>query len=77
MSDFDPVDKPAHYNMGNIECIDYIKQVVGLDGFISYCHGNMIKYQHRYRYKNNPMEVMKKAAWYLSKMNEALEEKHK
>ena len=75
--EFDPVERPEHYNMGGIECIDYIKQVVGLEGFISYCHGNMIKYQHRYRYKDNPVEDMKKAAWYLSKMNEALKEKHK
>jgi len=74
---YDPVDRPAHYNMGGIECIDYIKQVLGLDGFIAYCHGNMIKYQHRYRYKNNPVEDMKKAQWYLTKLNEALAEKHK
>ena len=45
---YDPVDRPAHYNMGGIECIDYIKQVLGLQGYIDYCHGNMIKYQHGY-----------------------------
>jgi hypothetical protein len=77
MQGYDPVDRPAHYNMGGIECIDYIKQVLGLDGFIAYCHGNMIKYQHRYRYKGNPVEDMKKADWYLSRLNEALKEKHK
>tara|TARA_B100001094_G_C18146547_1_gene781086 strand:+ start:222 stop:512 length:291 start_codon:yes stop_codon:yes gene_type:complete len=75
--EYDPVNKPAHYNMGGIECIDYIKQVLGLDGFISYCHGNMIKYQHRYRFKTKPVEDMKKAQWYLNKMNESLSEKHK
>ena len=74
---YDAVNRPAHYNMGGVECIDYIKQVVGLDGFIAYCHGNMIKYQHRYRYKQKPAEDMKKAEWYLRKMNEALAEKHK
>jgi len=37
----------------------------------------MIKYQHRYRYKQKPAEDMKKAEWYLRKMNEALAEKHK
>ena len=70
IKDFDPVSRPAHYNMGGIECIDYIKQVVGLDGFIAYCHCNMSKYQ-------KPAEDMKKAEWYLRKMNEALAEKHK
>ena len=73
---FDPVERPQHYGQGEIECIDYIKQVLGLDGFIAYCHGNMIKYQHRYRYKQNPVEDMKKAQWYLNKMNETLGEKH-
>jgi hypothetical protein len=77
VAEFDPVNKPAHYNMGGIECIDYIKQVLGLDGFISYCHGNMIKYQHRYRFKTKPLEDMQKAEWYLNKMNAALKEKHK
>jgi|TARA_R110000787_G_C13262466_1_gene430653 hypothetical protein len=75
---FDPVGKPAHYNLGGgVECIDYIKQVLGLDGFISYCHGNMIKYQHRHRYKSNPVEDMEKAQWYLNKMLETMKEKHK
>ena len=77
MFSYDAVNKPAHYNMGGIECIDYIKQVLGLDGFISYCHGNMIKYQHRYRFKTKPLEDMQKAEWYLNKMNAALKEKHK
>mgnify|MGYP003634352473 CR=1 FL=1 len=40
--EYDPVERPAHYNAGGIECIDYIKQVLGLDGFIAYCHGNNI-----------------------------------
>ena len=77
MSEHDPVNNPPHYNMGEIECIDYIKQVLGLDGFIAYCHGNMIKYQHRYRYKHKPVEDMDKARWYLEKMIETLREKHK
>jgi hypothetical protein len=36
---YDPVEKPEHYNQGGIECIDYIRQVLGLEGFIGYCHG--------------------------------------
>tara|TARA_R110001583_G_scaffold47350_4_gene148372 strand:- start:9291 stop:9608 length:318 start_codon:yes stop_codon:yes gene_type:complete len=72
---YDPVNKPAHYNLsGGIECIDYIKQVLGKEGFVSYCHGNMVKYQHRHRYKQNPVEDLKKAQWYLDKMLETLKE---
>lgn len=75
--DFNPVTKPLHYNTGRLECIDYIKQVLGTEGFIAYCHGNMIKYQHRHRYKNNPVEDMDKADWYMQKMRKAMKEIHK
>ena len=74
---FDPVTKPLHYNTGEIECIDYVKQVLGVEGFIAYCHGNMIKYQHRHRYKQNPVEDMDKADWYMQKMRVAMKEVHK
>ena len=75
---YDPVNRPAHYNLGGgVECIDYIKQVLGKQGFIAYCQGNMIKYQHRYRYKNKPVEDMQKAQYYLNKMLETMNEVHK
>ena len=78
MLSYDAVNKPAHYNLGGgVECIDYIKQVLTLDGFISYCQGNMIKYQHRHGYKGNPVQDMEKAQWYLNKMLEAMKEKHR
>ena len=78
MTKYDPVEKPLHYNSSEgIECIDYIRQVLGLQGFIDYCHGNAIKYQHRYKHKGKPAEDMKKAEWYIKRMNEALAEKHK
>ena len=74
---YDPVERPAHYNQGEIECIDYIRQVLGLDGFIAYCKGNVTKYNHRASYKGNPLEDTKKARWYLDKMIEAQSEKYK
>ena len=78
MTGYDPVEKPLHYNHSEgIECIEYIKQVLGLDGFIAYCRGNVMKYNHRAFYKGNPTEDMAKAEWYLKRANEALSEKHK
>jgi hypothetical protein len=75
---FDPVAKPSHYNQGEgIECIEYIKQVLGPDGFIAYCRGNMMKYNHRAMYKGNPTEDLAKAAQYLTWVNETLRDKHK
>ena len=68
----DEVNHPKHYNTGGVECIDYIKQQLGHDGFIAYCEGNVIKYGHRWRYKNG-IQDLKKKKWYLDKMIEELE----
>lgn len=73
MSEHDPVNKPAHYNFGGIECIDYIRQVLGEEGFKAYCLGNTIKYIHRHPYKGKPMEDLKKAQYYLNKAVTTLE----
>jgi len=40
----DVVNHPAHYTQGEIETIDYIQDVLGDQGVIDYCHGNVIKY---------------------------------
>ena len=76
---YDDVSKPAHYNLTDgIECIDYIKQVLGLEGFVAYCRGNVMKYNHRAAYKNaSPVEDLKKAAQYLEWANDTLKEIHK
>ena len=75
---FNAVDKPYHYNhSGGVECIDYIKQVLGKEGFVAYCRGNVMKYNHRAFYKGNPTEDMKKAEAYLKWANETLKEIHK
>lgn len=62
----DVVNKPAHYNNGNIECIDYIEQQLSPEEFKGYLLGNVIKYTHRHKYKNG-LEDLKKAQWYQNK----------
>lgn len=76
---FNPVNKPAHYNLnGGVECIDYIKQILGLEGFVAYCRGNVIKYNHRANYKGlTPVEDLAKAEQYLKWANETLKEIYK
>ena len=75
---YDNVSKPAHYNLTDgIECIDYIKQVLGLEGFKGYCKGNVIKYVHRESYKGKPLEDMLKAQWYLDRAIQTMKEIHK
>jgi hypothetical protein len=78
MEGYHPVSKPSHYNTdGGVECITYIKQVLGNDGFVAYCRGNVMKYNHRAMYKGNPLEDMAKAQQYLEWANETLKEIHK
>lgn len=64
----DMVESPPHYNQGGIECIDYIEQQLG-EEYTGYLQGNVIKYLHRFRYKNG-LEDLKKAQWYLERLIE-------
>ena len=76
---YDEVSKPFHYNHseGGIECIDYIRQVLGLEGFLAYCRGNVIKYNHRAGYKGNLKEDLAKAEQYLKWANETAKQINK
>ena len=50
--EFDPVNKPIHYNQGGIECIDAIEASMTNEGFCNYCKGNIMKYLWRWENKN-------------------------
>lgn len=72
---FDPVERPQHYNEGKIECIDAIESAcIGLDGFEGVCTGNAIKYMWRWKKKAKPAEDVKKSIWYLQRLLKYLEE---
>ncbi len=60
----DPVERPPHYTVGEIECIDAIRAALGPYGFQSFCQGQVMKYIWRARHKEKFKEDMKKAAWY-------------
>lgn len=62
------VNSPAHYNNGNIECIEAIEAMLTTDEFIGYLRGNSLKYRWRFRYKNEPVQDMLKATWYEEKL---------
>lgn len=57
------VRQPSHYNQSGIECIDAIHACLGDEGFINYCHGNMLKYNWRWKYKGG-LQDLNKAAEY-------------
>jgi predicted transcriptional regulator len=63
------VNSPAHYNSGNVECIDAIESMLTKDEFIGFLRGNILKYQWRYKQKNGA-EDLKKAQWYFDKLKE-------
>lgn len=72
---FDVVEKPKHYNLGKIECIDAIESAtINKTGLMAVCTGNVIKYVWRCEEKNG-LEDMKKALWYLKRMIAAEEAK--
>lgn len=56
------VNHPSHYNQGSIEVIDAI-----IDWNLDFCLGNAIKYITRCNYKNNKVEDLEKAIWYIQK----------
>ena len=70
--DFDPVDYPAHYNQGDIQCIDAIKSALG-NGFKYYLQGSAMKYLWRYEHKGKQIEHLEKSIWCLNKLKEQYE----
>lgn len=69
------VNHPAHYNAGDIECIDALEAAVsGLQGIEAFCTANAIKYLWRWKRKNGA-EDLKKAKWYIDQLIEREEQK--
>lgn len=69
MTEHDPVEHPAHYCAGGIECIDAIEAAVSSqkDPTEAFLTGQVIKYLWRYPMKNGA-EDLKKARWYLDRL---------
>ena len=55
------VEHPSHYNQGKYEVIDVIN-----DWKLNFNLGNAIKYIARADYKNNAIEDLEKAMFYLN-----------
>ena len=56
------IEHPRHYNQGKIEVIDFIE-----DQALGFHLGNVIKYLCRSAHKNNTLEDLNKARWYLDR----------
>ena len=62
----DPVNHPAHYTSGGIECIDAMQAAFGAEAVKDFCLCNAFKYIYRSQRKNG-REDIEKAQWYLDK----------
>lgn len=68
----DPVNRPAHYTSGGIECIDAMQAAFGAEVVKGFCLCNAFKYLWRHRNKNG-VEDLKKACWYLNRLIREME----
>jgi len=67
----DPVNHPAHYTSGGIECIDAERAATEhLNGFEGFLTGQCIKYLWRWKLKGNPIQDLEKCRWYLDRLIE-------
>lgn len=72
----DPVNHPAHYTRGGIECLDAIEAALTPQQFVGYLRGNILKYIWRCQDKNGIQDVMK-AEFYLYRLSECDIEKER
>lgn len=67
----DMINHPPHYTHGDIEPIDVID-----DWNLSFCLGNTVKYIARAHHKNNTIQDLEKARWYLDHEIQQLKKEH-
>lgn len=61
------VNKPSHYNQGELEVIDILEDKLSKEEFEGFLKGNILKYTFREGIKNGT-EDMEKAAWYAARL---------
>ncbi len=68
----DRVNSPSHYTSGKVEVIDVIEDAVKTAPSAIYgmLQGQVLKYMLRVWLKDNPLEDLKKAEWYLTRLIE-------
>lgn len=64
----DPVNHPAHYTAGAVECIDAIAAALGPEGYRAFLRGQVIKYVWRAPLKGSEGTDYQKAEWYLARL---------
>jgi len=73
--DSDAVNSPVHYTNGSQEAIDIIEETIETAPSVKagFLQGQVLKYLLRVWLKDNPLEDLRKAQWYLTRLISALE----
>lgn len=64
----DNINNPQHYKQYTLEAIEGIKGSMSKEEFQGYLKGAALKYLWRYKYKQAPVEDLRKAKWYLNQL---------
>ena len=65
----DEVNNPKHYTSGNIEALDIIEDATkDLDGLEAFSIGSALKYLIRFDKKNDPIQDLQKAVFYIERV---------
>ena len=65
----DEVNNPKHYTSGNIEALDIIEDTTkDLDGLEAFSIGSALKYLIRFDKKNDPIQDLQKAVFYIERV---------
>lgn len=69
----DSVNHPSHYTSGGIETIDYMEAKATPEEFRGHLRLTALKYLSRAGLKNDTLEDLKKARWYIDYLIEFIE----
>lgn len=64
----DMVNQPPHYTHGGIETIDYMEAKSTPEEFAGHLRLTALKYLSRTGYKDNALQDLKKAQWYVNRL---------
>ena len=64
------VNHPQHYKTYDVETLDMMIRIWGVQETISFCKLNAFKYRMRAGHKDNAQQDINKALWYENKMKE-------
>jgi alpha-D-ribose 1-methylphosphonate 5-triphosphate synthase subunit PhnI len=69
----DLINEPPHYNVGDINCLQLIKQQLGKEGYLAYLTGSAYKYLYRHEHKEENIADLKKCKYFIEAKIEELE----